>query len=385
MLCKEKGYLAKLPRVLPGVENIQKMYVGRKHAVFLDTEGQLFAVGRNNEGQCGLPPYYPNVYPPVRIESDIGTGWDLVSVGKRHTNARRQALYTGNGRKVIDESIYSWGDDSDVQLGCGDTRGGGYEQLYAQPMDTLSMYKSGRNEEKRNESKMPHNVDINDYGEVVGPAHGGKNKSIKPTATVIEYSAHEPHLTWTPHLIQPFHLEPERRAHKLEYPATDHIISGDKFSLFRVRDSPDGWPETTHKLFCVGDNRVGQCGRTFQQSHQVPARTVKLPRRVHVHDVQCGNNHCFAYIQRWTEGREKEVWAWGDNRVKQISAKKPTKVCPPYRVDPSIRKAVEEGGLMLGDVAGIYCGHTASCIVYDPPGEKPIKENQESLEDDDNE
>lgn len=84
---------------------------GKTHTVALKKDGTLWAWGNNDRGQLGVGSITPYTAPrQVGVTGSFFKDWTAVSAGGTHTLARR-----------ADGTLWSWGGNTNGQLGLGDT------------------------------------------------------------------------------------------------------------------------------------------------------------------------------------------------------------------------------------------------------------------------
>lgn len=321
-------------RGLPGpglfrTNGVKAMGIGPKHAAFVTHKGELYCVGANKYGQCGVPPpkrkgppgafeEREEVFQTTPVKVDLPEGAKpLVNVaaGARHTIAMDSV-----------GELFSFGDDTKIQLGLGDTRTGGYDERHA--FGTYSMSQSGG-----------------------VPVKGDIQKQVS-------YRFYDQHMQFSP--VQTLHPPAYNRP---PYPAASHIVCGDEFNVAVHRDSPDWYSDDqmTNVLFCCGENMQGQCGRNLQQQQQT-WNTVRLPKRCRTVGLSCGSGHCLALL------KTGELYGWGLNGKGQVGAggRHMMRGGVPQRI--KVWGVAEEGEPEIpeGTVRNIACGFQNSAVICDP-------------------
>lgn len=321
-------------RILEGLERpVRSMSIGPTHASFVLEDGDMYCLGANRHGECAADPYLTPVAGSCR-RVHLAAGAEPIvkaSCGRSHT-----AALSSNGL------AYSWGDDSKIQLGLGDTRSNfGDERPFSGSAGYQRMLKTG-------EGMAPTAVQRG------GPDGGGMAKAAGMAAK--SYGEFAPHHQWTPTQIMPIPLEFERQPFGTPYPPPDDIICGDFITCMTTRDSPDWYSpeEETNRTFCCGENGKGQCGRSMQQAQQIFAAAM-TPKCSYTQSVVCGSGHCLAMLKRVGVGSQKmELWGWGMNDRGQAAGNQKGWVCPAARVrlpDQGIR--IEAMGIGFSNSAVI--------------------------------
>mmetsp|Transcript_35772 Transcript_35772/g.64897 ORF Transcript_35772/g.64897 Transcript_35772/m.64897 type:complete len:605 (-) Transcript_35772:56-1870(-) len=289
------GFLA---RLFGSGGGVKQMSIGLEHGAFVTTSGELYSVGGNEWGQCGVTP--PRQKGPMgaleerqRVEVEFpvrvtfpDTAGPIVSVevGGRHTIAR-----DNTGR------CYSFGDDRRIQLGLGDTRTGGSDERHS-------------------------------YGVLHQDMLGGK-KVKGDIQRAVSYRYYDPHMQ-----SQPKEQVPPAAVNRPEYPPPSFMTCGEDFTVAVYRDSPDWYPDQdmTNVIMACGENGAGQCGRSLHQQQQAWSQ-VRMPKHSRTSQVRCGQAHCLALL---TTG---EVYAWGANPQGQVGNGKRALVPKPMRVMQEFR------------------------------------------------
>eukprot|EP00439_Symbiodinium_sp_Y106_P012747 s5141_g1.t2 len=201
--------------------------------------------------------------------------------------------------------VVSWGDDSKIQLGLGDTRSNvGEERPFTGSRGFINQRQTGESMATASAFRG-------------GPEFTGSARAISTSQK--KYGDYESHQQIKPTTMMDIPLESERQVHGIPYPPPSDLKCGDDFTLLMVRDSPDWYPpeEESQRVFCCGENSRGQCGRSMQQQQQVFA-ACKLPKNSQVLGFSCGSDHCLAVIRR-VGARKQELWCWGSNAHGQAS------------------------------------------------------------------
>ena len=92
------------------VEHYRWMRVasGKRHTLAINSRGELYAWGVNDDGQLGIGTTTDNELAPQRVSRD--SGWEAVSGGEYHSLALKS-----------DGTLYAWGKNDRGQLGIGST------------------------------------------------------------------------------------------------------------------------------------------------------------------------------------------------------------------------------------------------------------------------
>lgn len=318
---------------------VRQMSVGPSHAAFVTDDGNVYCIGSNICGECGMDPSKHAAASSVcliRFQQRHVKPIACVSCGKSHTVA------VGAEGQVL-----AWGDDSKIQLGLGDTRSSGGDE---RPFDGSRGYQN-----------------FLATGESMAPPSALRGGPLAPsfrkarTTSAAKYGEYEAHVQWKPQQMMDIPLEFERQVHGTPYPPPMSLKCGDDFTLVMVRDSPDWFSpqEESNRMFCCGENSRGQCGRSTQASQQILS-AVKTPRNSFTHSVSCGSEHCLAVLKR-VHGDRHELWAWGRNDKGQAGpGTSAGVVCPAARLRLPKDTRVETA----------WCGFSSSAAICSdaPPG-----------------
>jgi len=329
---------------LTGRGGVTQMGIGLEHAAFVTSSGDLYCVGGNEWGQCGLEPPRQKgpmgameertrveVSSPVRVEFPESAGRIVsVSVGGRHTIAIDQ-----------NSKCFSFGDDRRIQLGLGDTRSGGGDERHS-------------------------------YGVIHHDALGGKKVKAEIKRNVT-YRFYDPHMQCSPQeCVAPVVYN------RPPYPPPSLMACGEDFTVAVHRDSPDWYSEeqTTNVVVACGENGEGQGGRSLQQQQQAWT-TVRLPKRTRIVAVACGAAHSLALNSKG------DLFAWGANQQGQVGNGKRALVARPNRVvlhmstEASAEPTVDAEGKRVapapvivelpGRIDAIACGFRNSAVICEVP------------------
>mmetsp|Transcript_31927 Transcript_31927/g.74747 ORF Transcript_31927/g.74747 Transcript_31927/m.74747 type:complete len:584 (+) Transcript_31927:90-1841(+) len=275
-----------------GGGGVKQMAIGLEHAAFLTKDGEVYCVGGNSWGQCGVKPTkqkgpmgaledreHMEVTVPTKVQFPEGAMQiTRIAVGGRHTVCQDAS---GN--------LYSFGDDRRIQLGLGDTRSLGNDERHS-------------------------------YGVLhVGDLPAKPKRSMARSAA---YRYYQPHMQWTPTQVQA-PLAYNRPA----YPPASFLVCGEDFTVAVHRDSPDWYEkdQETNVVFCCGENGEGQCGRSYQQQQQVWLQA-RLPKRSRTTSVACGQGHCLALLA------SGQLFGWGTNMQGQLGSGSRAPACPPVPI-----------------------------------------------------
>eukprot|EP00929_Paragymnodinium_shiwhaense_P112518 TRINITY_DN80778_c0_g1_i1.p1 TRINITY_DN80778_c0_g1~~TRINITY_DN80778_c0_g1_i1.p1 ORF type:complete len:574 (+),score=28.61 TRINITY_DN80778_c0_g1_i1:86-1807(+) len=315
---------------------VKSISIGSKHAAFLTEGNGVHCLGDNQYGQCAADP---------SKRGSVGPGHRVRF--PRHSDPVLQ-VHCGQAHTVAigaEGQCLAWGDDSSIQLGLGDTRSNqGDDRPFTGSRGYINFLKTGQ------PMAMPDIIPdrtsyiIDDKGKVIQPE---------------KYGEYQPHFQWRPSLMMEIPLEYARQVHGTPYPPPERMECGDNFTILTVRDSPDWYPpeEQSNRLFCCGENVMGQCGRSKQASQQMLA-AVRLPKPSRTSQVSCGAAHCVAVLQRVGTGayrRGPELWSWGANNYGQTGGgKQVMAVCPASGVKLPCSGVRPEG---------VWCGCNNSAVI----------------------
>ncbi|KAF4698351.1 hypothetical protein FOZ63_013294, partial [Perkinsus olseni] len=206
---------------------------------------------------------------------------------------------------VLDDNgeVWTWGDDTLLQLGHGDTRWAPSNASSKLPGESMK------------EKKPPSGT-----------------SASRPLVT---YEPFETHLRFTPTKIADVPTDFDQQ-HTQELAtnksglAPESIFAGPSTSFLVINDTPyDHVPHDEHQdaVYACGDNERGQCGRSLQYPQQTFMR-VRLPKRIQVQMLRCSSGHCAAWVRRVghtlggpDEGpvRDWGIYTWGENTAGKVS------------------------------------------------------------------
>ncbi|VWU48514.1 regulator of chromosome condensation, putative [Hepatocystis sp. ex Piliocolobus tephrosceles] len=161
-----------------------------------------------------------------------------------------------------ENNIYSFGDDSKIQLGLGESR-------------TNKNSLAGT----RWKDQLKHGYSI-------------------ITKNLANYSFYDRHIQSSPQIIL-------KKLNDKEIVGNIYkIVAGGEFSIIYSND------KFGKQLFCFGDNMYNQCGRHLGK-HQQTLSTVKLSNHK-INDISCGDRHCLLNLN-------DQLYGWGYNNKYQIT------------------------------------------------------------------
>ncbi|KAF4665285.1 hypothetical protein FOL46_003765 [Perkinsus olseni] len=273
--------------------------VSAAHFVGLDQEGGVWCFGDNTRGQCGADP---------SIQAMLG-GAARVVLGKKGRYVREPRgvkIAAGDYHTIVlddNGEVWTWGDDTLLQLGHGDTRWAPSNASSKLPGESMK------------EKKPPSGT-----------------SASRPLVT---YEPFETHLRFTPTKIADVPTDFDQQ-HTQELAtnksglAPEGIFAGPSTSFLVINDTPyDHIPHDEHQdaVYACGDNERGQCGRSLQYPQQTFMR-VRLPKRIQVQMLRCSSGHCAAWVRRVghtlggpDEGpvRDWGIYTWGENTAGKVS------------------------------------------------------------------
>jgi alpha-tubulin suppressor-like RCC1 family protein len=259
---------------------------GRQHIALLDSQGQVWTAGDNSYGQCGRP--LPkkersfdrfNFYKENNLHKSFTDFSSITCVSKDASS-----VVCGGRHTVIvskDGKSFSFGDDSKIQLGLGDTRS-------QDVPDYVPHSGMGRLD-----------VELTDMA-----------KLFQNTMPAVKYTFYDRHI--------------RSRVTEMKMGETEEkvlgAILGDNFTILKIGDSG--------LMMACGENQQGQCGRGLNKQQQtfVP---VKLPKNSKPIQVSCGTNHCVASLE------DGSIYAWGGNGSGQLGTGNRAPSCPPVVIHKS--------------------------------------------------
>lgn len=284
---REMFEIPRIPGWLGSSAGVVQMSIARQHAGFLLKNGDVHMIGEKKLGACGSGNPLP-----IKAKS--------IHCGGTHT-------------VIIDEEgqPHSFGDDSQLQLALGDTRG---------------------------------LLDVDDRRSVTFSPDGAHEVKIPKLTRKVVYKHYELHQQSSPQTCLPPPSGPNRDPFPIE---PNSVALGENFTIFAHRDSPDNWSGgDTHVLFCCGDNTFGQCGRNLQFQHQTWNK-VRTPKYTAVDSISCGSAHCLALVK-------DEVWGWGRNQSGQAH---------PRMGSGTIFEGPEIVPELPGKPVKVTANYDASCVI----------------------
>jgi alpha-tubulin suppressor-like RCC1 family protein len=256
---------------------------GRKHIALLDDLGRVWTAGDNSDGQCGraLKQKKVNRFDHYRTEADEAYTFENTLACIWNSGPAVQVVCGGSHTVLItpEGKSYSFGDDSKIQLGLGDTRS----------------------------QDMPDYVPHSGMG-TLDPEVADMSRLFQPRLPAVKYTFYDRHFRWKPTEM------------KVPQEGVKEAILGDNFTVLRVGDSG--------LLMACGENQHGQCGRGLNMQQQTFA-PVKLPKHVRPVKVACGLSHCVASLE------DGSVYTWGGNSAGQLGLGNRAPTCPPAVVHRS--------------------------------------------------
>ena len=270
--------------------------VGDNHLLAIDQFGNVWSSGSNTHGQCGVKNLDKKRQNRFVAQDDNNLDESLAQINFENfhkiydasTFGSAVSVSAGGAHSVIRTSngtLFSFGDDSKIQLGLGDTRS-------QEPFDYV-----------------PHSG----MGNMEGAS--GTNSAIKfsESSPTVKYTFYESHIREKLTSIK----IPEKYQ-------TDNSFS----EIYLGRDFTILQNENSGMLICCGENRFGQCGRGFNKQQQTFA-PVKLPRDMKPNKISCGSSHCV------TSHQDGTIYAWGNNDKGQLGTGSRAPVCPPQLIHRS--------------------------------------------------
>lgn len=333
------------PGWFSGRSRVAQMSIGHSHAAFVTQGGEVFCIGDNDWGQCGVEPPKQKVVlgamedrAKTRVERATkvafpeGSGPIVsVAVGGRHTLASN-----AHGR------TFTFGDDRRIQLGLGDTRS-------INVHDERNAYAVIRQDQLSSKEQK-----------------GGMRRNVS-------YKYYDPHMQSSPvETVAPVVYN------RPPYPAPSFVACGEDFTIAAHVDSPEWYTgdDVTNVLVGCGENRYGQCGRSQQQQQQ-PWLSVRLPKKSRTLSLTCGKRHCLALL------KSGDLYAWGYGLEGQLGhgkrsmAPQPVKVgvAAPDSGEPQKPVKKPDGTLQYpsrfqplpGRVTHVITGPCASAVICEVP------------------
>jgi alpha-tubulin suppressor-like RCC1 family protein len=256
---------------------------GRSHVLLLDNKGRVWTCGDNEYGQCARPltksqkniNRFNYVEKPKSEKKSKSHFTELSCVYSEpdvatavHCGGLHSAFLTKSGKCL------SFGDDSKIQLGLGDTRS----------------------------QDAPDYVPHSGMGRLdpdgLAP---DMSKMFQQFSPAVKYTFYDRHFR-----NKPTDMKVSQNVNS--------VVLGDNFSLVQV--GSEG------QMLCCGENRSGQCGRGLNKQQQTFS-SIKLPRQQKPVQVSCGLSHCIASLD------DGSVHVWGDNSHGQLGVGSRASQCPP--------------------------------------------------------
>nr|PVC52454.1 hypothetical protein MACL_00000768 [Theileria orientalis] len=293
---------------------IVKMSIGQKHSAFISDDGSLYCSGNNEYGQCGSKPMNVTTESTFLVYSKDEKKEDIVPLRKVEFKEKvkiKDAVCGATHTLCVDtqNNIYSFGDDSSIQLFFGDSRG---------------------------RSNKFHR----DY------AGFFKDKDYGVTSPIV-YGQKERHLQYVP--VKVNNLGFLDKYQQIIKDSKVKLAAGDGFTVISIQSDDERGNESV--ILSSGNNTLGQCG-TLDTTTYV-AKKVKLPDKSNCEEITCGKAHCMVLT------KSNKVWAWGNNQEDQIYPMKKNIVHTPESV-----KVTHTGeGSQEPRVEYIKCSYNNSVII----------------------
>lgn len=300
-------------------KRIVKMSVGNGHAAFIDSKGNLYCSGENYHGQCGKKPanlQNPTTFLIFSMKNEAPDLVELHQVEFKDKNTKIVDVVCGGRHTCCLDSngnVYTFGDDSAVQLLLGDTRG--------RAILELDQYKSPM-------------------------------KTPEPIAkSYTKYTHKDKHLQFNP--------IPVNRVGKLsEYRdlldgAKISLSAGEDFTIVTATNGKGG--SHASSLIASGGNRYGQCATIDVRMHK--PKVVKLPGELDFNGLSCGSNHCVAAMKDGT------LVAWGSNQQQQIGLEKHGNITTPSMLKLTASRDASAHRSVAGKIKFIRCAFNNTAII----------------------
>lgn len=286
-------------------DRVIKMSCGNDHAAFITSKGDLCCTGDNSFGQCGTKPSRVTtestflVYDENVARDTVELSW----VNFKSPTRVVDVVCGGRHTVCLDDKnqIYTFGDDSSIQLFLGDTRGKSLLNL-----DKYSKY-------------------FRKYERMM-------KESIK-------YNQKERHLQYNP--VRVNDLGGLERI-EIGEDTKVSLSAGDDFTIIALTKG-----NQKSEFICSGSNRYGQCGSLNFRIHN--QHRIALPDKCK--SIKCGNAHCLAYLDG------NCLYGWGNNIHMQIPQVGKRNIVLPQNVYPG-----GEGNLSIKHFS---CAYNNSAIITD--------------------
>eukprot|EP01029_Cantina_marsupialis_P032556 TRINITY_DN99_c0_g1_i1.p1 TRINITY_DN99_c0_g1~~TRINITY_DN99_c0_g1_i1.p1 ORF type:complete len:2201 (+),score=714.06 TRINITY_DN99_c0_g1_i1:545-6604(+) len=282
-------------RLQPNDISIKQVACGSAHSLILDSEGSLYSYGWNETGQLGQYESLGSAVAPVEIEfADVVPSPKFISIA---CGANHSIALTSKGQ------IYTWGSNSNGQLGVGDTKTR-YSPMLVTMKERVTQISAGA----KHCLALTRSGAVWSWGSGNMVGHGvhcGNGNTLSP---------------------QPIRGLIRSRI--------QHIYTGWHFSVALGYSG---------EVFSWGLNKHGELGHGDLKNRKVPMRVSGL---LPVDKMDCGARHCVCVTKN---GR---VYAWGWNSEGQLGTGDEN--------DRNVPTPVP--GVCGSDLAGVSCGWRGSMI-----------------------
>ncbi|KAK1939547.1 hypothetical protein X943_000923 [Babesia divergens] len=305
-----------------GSKHIVKMSVGNSHAAFLASDGTLYCTGDNSFGQCGTRP--KNIKSDMTFitfpskSDDVEDIVDLHRVEFKDTDTEIVDVVCGGRHTCCLDSkgnVFTFGDDSGVQLLLGDTRG--------RTILELDKYR-----------------DFN-------------RKHTPNSLSYTKYTSKDRHMQFNP---IPVNLVGKLREYKHYLSgASISLAAGDDFTIVAATTGAESREGTT-QLIASGGNRFGQCATVDVRMHR--PKVVNLQGTLTLDGLVCGASHCLAAI------KDGKLLGWGSNQHYQLGFERRCNITSPTPVQVGEHEPMgnpPEGS--SGEIRFVRCAFNNTAVI----------------------
>ncbi|EAN34429.2 Regulator of chromosome condensation (RCC1) repeat family protein [Theileria parva strain Muguga] len=292
------GFLYNNPKIV-------RMSIGQYHSAFISDDGSLYCSGNNEFGQCAQKPTQLHTESTFLVYNNNTNTIDQIPPTKVRfrENVRIKDVVCGQTHTLCidtNNNIYSFGDDSEIELFFGDSRGKSiFEHRHYKPylkriynFSPINTSPIIYNQTEKHLQYVPVRINemslLKRYGELI------RKSDIKLQAgnhfTIIA-------------------ITPTHSLHTVNNVNTNNSVNN--VNNVNIVNRVNGVNNSI--ILSSGLNVSGQCGSLDPVS--TAAKRVRISKPVR--DLTCGTAHCFLLTNN-------SIYLWGDNKQKQLSLDKKT-------------------------------------------------------------